>query len=87
MPTISGFSKPISVAVTPGGPVGQHRVPGNLRPGHTLLSVEELTDAATPTRVDRTAEFSITAGQNATIQNTTTNTTGKFLLVTWCIDA
>ena len=87
MPTISGFSKPIRSTVIPGGPVGQHKVPGNLRAGHTLLSVEELTDGAPPTRVDRTAEFSITSNQNGLIQNTTTNTTGKFLLVTWCIDA
>lgn len=87
MPTISGFSRPIQTVIIPGGPVGQHNVPGNLRPGHFLLSVEELTDAATPTRVDRTSEFSITAGQNGRVQNTTTVTTGKFLLITWCLDA
>jgi hypothetical protein len=87
MPTISGFSRPIQSACIPGGPVGEFSVPGNLRPGHFLLSVEELTDAATPTRVDRTGEFSITPNKNGRIQNTTTNTTGKFLLVTWCLDA
>jgi len=87
MPTISGFSRPVQSVIIPGGPIGEHAVSGNLRPDHFLLSVEELTDAATPTRVDRTSEFSITAGKNGRIQNTTTVTTGKFLLITWCLDA
>lgn len=87
MPTLSGFSKPLTCTVIPGGPVGEHKVPGNLKPGCTLLSVEDITDGSPPTRVDRTAEFSITAGKSGTIQNTTTNTTGRFLHISWCIDA
>lgn len=83
MPTISGFSKPIGCAMIPGGPVGQHTVQGALKPGDTLLSVEHITDGTPPTRVDRTAEFSITAGKSGTITNTTTNTTGGFLHVLW----
>jgi len=84
---ISGFSRPVEMVIIPGGPVGEFAVPGNLRPGHFLLSVEEVTDAATPIRVDRTTEFSIVAGKNGRIQNTTTVTTGKFLIITWCLDA
>lgn len=85
MPTQSGFSKAIGCDIIPGGPVGEFRVSGNLRPGCTLLSVEHITDGNPPTRVDRTAEFSITAGKANTIQNTTTNTTGGFLHVLWCL--
>ncbi len=83
MPTQSGFSKAIGCEIIPGGPVGEHRLQGNLRPGDTLLSVEHITDGAPPTRVDRTAEFSIVAGKHATLINTTTNTTGGFLHVLW----
>ena len=85
MPTLSGFSKPIGCCLIPGGVVGEHKLSGNLKPGCTLLSVEHITDGAPPTRVDRTAEFSITAGKNATIQNTTTNTTGGYLHVLWSL--
>lgn len=83
MPTLSGFSKPIGCALIPGGPIGEHLVQGNLKPGDTLLSVEHITDGAPPTRVDRTAEFSIVGGKHATIANTTTITTGGFLHVLW----
>lgn len=83
MPTISGFSRPVGCALIPGKAVGEHAVPGNLRPGDTLLSVEHITDGSPPTRVDRTAEFSIHASKAGVIQNSTTNTTGGFLHVLW----
>lgn len=83
MPTISGFSQPIECALVSGGPVGEIKVPGNLKPGMTLLSVTRVVDGAPPVPTNLTAEFSITAGKAGTIQNTTTNTTGAFLLVCW----
>lgn len=81
--TISGFTKVVGCCLIPGGPVGEHAVQGNLKDGDTLLSVEHITDGAPPTRVDRTAEFSITAGKGGVIENTTTDTTGDFLHVLW----
>lgn len=83
MPTISGFSRLVGCALIRGGPVGEHSVPGNLRPGDTLLSVEHITDASPPTRVDRTSEFSIHATRGGVIENDTTVTTGGFLHVLW----
>ncbi|MEO9612627.1 MAG: hypothetical protein ABJG86_09760 [Nitratireductor sp.] len=83
MPTITGFSRPVGCALIPGGPVGEHLVPGALQPGDTLLSVEHITDGTPPTRVDRTAEFSITAGRAGSVTNDTTDTTGGFLHVLW----
>ena len=83
MPTISGFSKAVGCALIPGGPIGEHEVPGSIADGDTLLSVEHITDANPPTRVDRTAEFSIVAGKSNRIANTTTVTTGGFLHVLW----
>jgi len=83
MPTITGFSVPVGCALIRGGAIGEHQVPGSIEPGDTLLSVEHITDGAPPTRVDRTAEFSISATKAGVIQNTTTVTTGGFLHVTW----
>ncbi len=83
MPTISGLAAPVESAVIPGGVVGEHRVPGNLAPGMTLLSVTRIVDGTPPVPTNLTAEFSITAGKAGTIQNTTTATTGAFLLVCW----
>lgn len=83
MPTISGFSAPVGCALIPGGAIGEHRVPGSIKPGDTLLSVEHITDGAPPTRVDRTAEFTVSATKAGVVQNTTTNTTGGFLHVLW----
>jgi hypothetical protein len=83
MPTLSGFPKAIGCAIIPGGPVGTHKVPGSIRSGCTLLSVEDITDGAPPTSVERKAEFSIPAGTANTIQNTTTNSTGRWLHVLW----
>ena len=83
MGTISGFSGAVGCCLIPGGPVGEHVVQGNLVPGDTLLSVEHITDGAPPTRVDRTAEFAITAGKDNVIENDTTDTTGDFLNVLW----
>lgn len=87
MPTISGFSTPIESALVPGGVVGEIKVPGNLKPGMTLLSVTRVVDGTPPVPTDLTAEFSITAGKAGTIENTTTNTTGAFLLVCWATGA
>lgn len=83
MGTISGFPTPVGCAMIPGGAIGEHQVPGNMRPGDTLLSVEHITAGSPPTRVDRTAEFSIHATKGGVIVNTTTNTTGQFLHVLW----
>lgn len=83
MPTISGFPNAVGCALIPGGPIGEHAVPGNIRPGDTLLSVEHITAGSPPTRVDRTAEFSIHATKGGVIVNTTTNTTGEHLHVLW----
>ncbi|PYE86904.1 hypothetical protein [Phyllobacterium leguminum] len=83
MPTISGFSTPVGCAMIAGGPVGEHIVPGSIRDGDTLLSVEHITDGTPPTRADITAEFSITPGKGGSITNTTTDTTGGFLHVLW----
>jgi hypothetical protein len=49
----------------------------------TLLDVLHITDGAPPTRVNRTAECSITAGKGGSITTTVTVTTGGFLLVIW----
>jgi len=83
MPTISGFNKAVGCALIAGGPIGEHQVPGNLEPGDTLLSVEHITQGSPPTRVDRTAEFTISATEAGVIENTTTVTTGGFLHVLW----
>jgi hypothetical protein len=83
MPTITGFSVPFECALVPGGPIGQFNVPGNLKPGATLLNVSKIVDGAPPVPTDLTAEFSITSTKAGTIQNTTTVTTGAFLLVVW----
>lgn len=83
MPTITGFSRPVGCALIKGGPVGEFTVAGKLKPGDTLLSIEHITDGSPPTRVDRTAEFSIHATKGNTISNTTTNTTGGYLHVLW----
>lgn len=83
MPTISGLSKRLGTAVVPGGPIGEIKVPGDIKAGDTLLDVLEVTDGAPPVRVNRTAECSITAGKAGSITTTVTNTTGKYLLVIW----
>lgn len=83
MPTITGFSRPVGCVLIPGGAIGEHRVPGSLKPGDTLLSVEHITDGTPPTRVDRTAEFQIHATKAGVVENDTTDTTGGFLHVLW----
>lgn len=83
MPTLSGFSKAIGTSVIPGNVVGEHKVPGNIKPGDTLIAVEQVQEGTPPTRTDRTAEFSITAGKGGTITNTTTNLSGSTLVVIW----
>lgn len=83
MGTISGFTRPISTAVIPGAAAGNHAVPGKIRDGDTLVAVTQVTDADPPVPTDRTAEFSISAGEEGQIENTTTDTTGDFLVVTW----
>lgn len=83
MSTISGFPTAIGCAMIYGGPVGTHQVPGSLKPGDTLLSVEHISAGAPPTRVDRTAEFTISATAGGVIENTTTDTSGGWLHVLW----
>lgn len=83
MPIINGFSVPLEDALIPGGAVGAHAVPGNLEPGDTLVAVLHLTDGPPALAADLTAEFSITAGKAGSVTNTTTDTTGDFLLVVW----
>ena len=83
MPTISGLNKRIGRALVPGGPIGDIKVPGDIAVGDTLLDVLDITDGTPPTRVNRTAECSITAGKGGSITTTVTNTTGRQLLVIW----
>lgn len=83
MGTISGFSRPIQSAVIPGGAAGSHAVPGDIQDGDTLVAVTRLTDAVPPVPTDLTAEFSIPAGSHGAVSNTTTATTGDYLVVTW----
>lgn len=83
MPTQSGFSRTIGNAIIPGGAAGVHEVPGDISDGDTILSVTQVTDTNPPVPTDRTAEFSIPAGSNGQISNTTTNTSGDFLIVSW----
>lgn len=83
MGTISGFTRSIQTAVIPGGAAGNHAVEGAIKDGDTLVSVTRLTDAAPPVPTDLTAEFSISAGEANQIENTTTDTSGDFLVVTW----
>lgn len=83
MSTISGFSQRVGTAVIAGGVVGDHKVSGNLKPTDTLLSVLQLAEGTPPTGTDRTAEFSIHATKGGVITNTTTNTSGGWLLVAW----
>lgn len=78
-----GFSVPIGTSIIRGGAAGEHTVIGHLAPGDTLLAVTQVADGSPPVATDLTAEFSITAGKHATIENTTTDTTGDFLIVTW----
>lgn len=86
MPTISGFSRPVGCALIPGGEAGEHKVPGSLKPGDTLLSVEHITDDERPTREDITEEFDISETEAGVIINDDvegTDTTGGFLHVLW----
>ena len=83
MPTLSGFSRTITTAIVPGGAIGAHAVPGDIEDGDALIAVTQLTDADPPVPTDLTAEFAISAGENGQVENTTTDTTGDFLVVTW----
>lgn len=83
MGTQAGFSTPIGSELISGDVAGEHVLQGNLSPGDTLLAVDHVVDGTPPTRADLTGEFSITAGKQATIENTTTDTTGGFLNVLW----
>lgn len=83
MPTQSGFSRAIGNAIIPGGAAGAHEIPGDINDGDTILAVTQVTDADPPVPTDRTAEFSIPAGSSGLVSNTTTNTSGDFLVVSW----
>ena len=83
MKSISGFSKPISMAIIPGGAAGELPVPGDIKAGDTLLAVTQITDGAPPVGADITADCSIVADKFGTIAAATTDTTGKWLIVVW----
>jgi len=81
---ITGLSVPIETALIHGGPIGAHAVPGNIVDGDTLLAVLHIEEGTPPdVAADLTAEFTITANKGGSITNTTTDTTGDFLLVVW----
>lgn len=81
--TLSGFPRTIATAIVPGGAAGNHQVPGDLQAGDDLISVRHVSGDLV-TNADLTAEFTIPAGSNATINNAAgTVTTGDFLVVTW----
>lgn len=83
MTTISGFPRAIQSAVIPGGPAGDHSVPGALNAGDDLISVRHISSDLV-TNADLTAEFSIVAGTSNTINNDAgTTTADDFLIVTW----
>lgn len=83
MPTITGFSLPVGCALIPGGVAGEHKVPGKLKPGDTLLAVQRVQAGSPPTATDLTEEFEIHATKGGVISNDTTNTTGSWLHVLW----
>jgi len=58
-------------------------VPGGIVDGDTLLAVLHVTDGPPAVAADLTAEFSITVGAAGSVTNTTTDTSGDFLLVVW----
>lgn len=79
--TYTDLTRTVAVTVTPGGAVGAHTLDGDLdSSGDTLLSVRHIS-ADLATNADLTGEFSI-SGYNE-ITNTTTDTTGDFLVVTY----
>lgn len=78
--TISGFTRVVQSAVVPGGAAGAHSVPGNLDASDTLLSVKHVSNDLV-TNAELLSEFSISGTGEVT--NTTTNTTGDFLVVVW----
>lgn len=80
--TQSGFPRAVSCAVIPGGAPGQFNVPGNLKPGDTILMVRHVS-ANLATNADITANVSITAGVHGRITVVTTNSTGNFLVIVW----
>ena len=80
MITAPGWDRSIGVAVIPGAAAGNHTVDGPINLDDNLLAVKHVS-ADLVTLADLTSEFSIT-GANL-INNTTTATTGNFLLVVW----
>lgn len=83
--TASGYSRTVAVAVIPGGAVGAHEIPGDLDAADDVLISVVQDDGADPgTRADLTSEFSIS--DHNEITNTTTDTTGDFLIVTYAKD-
>lgn len=83
MTTLTGFPTPIGSALIPGGAIGEHQVPGSLKPGDTLLAVQHVQAGSPPTATDLTAEFSISATKGGVVENITTDTTGGWLHVLW----
>jgi len=80
---LSGLGRNIATAVIPGGAVGDHVIQGDLKPGDDLISVRHVSADLTTTNADLTSEFSIKAGVANTLTNTTTNTSGDFLIVNY----
>lgn len=79
--TLAGFPHTVATSVIPGGAVGAHVIDGDLdATGDTLLSVTHVSADLT-TNADLTSEFSVTGFNEIT--NTTTATTGDFLVVTY----
>lgn len=77
--TLSGYTRTVAVAVIPGGAVGTHALPGDVdASGDDLVSVVQDSSGVL---TDLTSEFSI-SGYNE-LTNTTTDTTGDFLIVTY----
>lgn len=78
---LEGMSKPLGFAVVPGGAAASdlYPVPG-INPADTIVSVLHVSDDLV-TNTDVTSEASITDAD--TIQLTTTNTTGDYVVVVW----
>lgn len=81
MGTIEGLGFPVSVAVVPGVAAAADLSPvGGIDPADSLIAVRHVTPDLV-TNADVTGEASITAAD--TIQLSTTNTAGDFVVVVW----
>lgn len=78
---LEGMSKPLGFAIVPGDTAGSdlYPVPG-INPVDTLVAVRHISDDLA-TNADVSGEASITDAD--TIQLSTTDTTGDFVMVVW----